>query len=173
MALELPVAYEVCMKESLLAQGLRDACPPGDPRVMIADETRLEEALQGDLPVVLVTEDPLAWMGIAKICAYVSPYCTWEDIHLALLVGLHGGTWVSRQKDEVRERMTRWSELRKEIFHLALRGYTAKEIGKRVYASEKTVKNHLTRIYRAFDVKNRAELLAVVYGFRRAEAAAR
>jgi len=48
---------------------------------------------------------------------------------------------------------------------LVASGKTNKEIAKRLFVSEKTVKNHLNHIYRKMGVKNRAQ--AVVEGVKR------
>jgi len=51
------------------------------------------------------------------------------------------------------------------VLKLVASGKTNKEIAKRLFVSEKTVKNHLNHIYRKLGVKNRAQ--AVVEGVKR------
>jgi len=52
-----------------------------------------------------------------------------------------------------------------KILKLVASGKTNKEIAKKLFVSEKTVKNHLNHVYRKMGVKNRAQ--AVVEGLRR------
>jgi len=52
-----------------------------------------------------------------------------------------------------------------KILKLVASGKTNKEIAKKLFVSEKTVKNHLNHVYRKLGVKNRAQ--AVVEGLRR------
>jgi len=51
-----------------------------------------------------------------------------------------------------------------EVLSLAAKGYTNKNIAKELFISEKTVKNHMTNIFRKLEVKDRTE--AVVYAIR-------
>lgn len=45
-----------------------------------------------------------------------------------------------------------------EIIDLIIKGLTNREIGKKLYISEKTVKNHITNIYQKTNIKNRLQL---------------
>lgn len=45
-----------------------------------------------------------------------------------------------------------------EVIAALLRGLSNKEIGSALYISERTVKNHLTNVYRKFDVDGRSQL---------------
>ncbi|NLO89986.1 MAG: response regulator transcription factor [Clostridia bacterium] len=51
-----------------------------------------------------------------------------------------------------------------EVLSLVARGYTNKDIAEELYISEKTVKNHMTNIFRKLEVNDRTE--AVVYAMR-------
>lgn len=46
------------------------------------------------------------------------------------------------------------------VFRLALEGYSATEIGRKIYRASSTVRNHLSVIYHMLGVRNRAELVA-------------
>ncbi|MBA7520811.1 HTH-type transcriptional regulator MalT [subsurface metagenome] len=52
-----------------------------------------------------------------------------------------------------------------KVLKLVASGKTNKEIAKKLFISEKTVKNHLNHIYRKLGVKNRAQ--AVVEALKR------
>lgn len=45
-----------------------------------------------------------------------------------------------------------------EIIHLAGRGYKNREIGRKLFISEKTVKHHLSKIFKKLRIKKRGEL---------------
>lgn len=47
----------------------------------------------------------------------------------------------------------------KEIIDLVVKGLSSKEIGARLFITEKTVKFHLTKIYKIEDVKSRTGLI--------------
>lgn len=53
------------------------------------------------------------------------------------------------------------SEREKEIIELVSQGYRNKEIASRLSVSDQTVKAHLNRIYRKFNVSNRSQLVAI------------
>ena len=50
-----------------------------------------------------------------------------------------------------------------EILYLIAKGYNNMEIGLELFISEKTVKNHITNIYKKIDVKNRVQ--AVIFSY--------
>jgi DNA-binding NarL/FixJ family response regulator len=52
------------------------------------------------------------------------------------------------------------SERQGEIMHLIAQGLTNAQIATRLYLSEKTVKNHINRIFAAMDVTSRGEAIA-------------
>jgi DNA-binding CsgD family transcriptional regulator len=54
------------------------------------------------------------------------------------------------------------TETERRIAELAAKGHTSAEIGKTLFLSTKTVSANLTRIYRKLDVRNRAELSALL-----------
>ena len=54
------------------------------------------------------------------------------------------------------------SEREREVAALVAEGRTNREIGERLVLSEKTVANHLSRIFRRLDLGSRAELAALV-----------
>lgn len=53
------------------------------------------------------------------------------------------------------------SEREKEVLNLIAKGYTNKEIAKELYLSEKTVKNHVSNIFKKIDVTDRTK--AAIY----------
>jgi DNA-binding CsgD family transcriptional regulator len=50
----------------------------------------------------------------------------------------------------------------KEIVHFVLKGYSNRQIEKELFISQKTVKNHLTRIFRKAGVKSRSKLISLL-----------
>jgi DNA-binding CsgD family transcriptional regulator len=51
--------------------------------------------------------------------------------------------------------------MEKEIASLICQGYRNKEIAQRLNISEQTVKAHLNRIFRKFNVSNRSQLITL------------
>ncbi|MBI9109227.1 MAG: helix-turn-helix transcriptional regulator [Spirochaetales bacterium] len=51
-----------------------------------------------------------------------------------------------------------------EIIALLLQGYNNKQIGKKLFISDKTVKNHIYNIYKKTGAKNRVQLVTRVRG---------
>ncbi len=49
----------------------------------------------------------------------------------------------------------------KNILYLLSKGFTNKEIGKRLYLSEKTIKNNLTRIYKVLGVNGKYQAISL------------
>lgn len=50
-----------------------------------------------------------------------------------------------------------------EILYLLAIGYNNQEIGRELYISEKTVKNHITNVYKKLDVKDRVQAVIFAY----------
>lgn len=50
-----------------------------------------------------------------------------------------------------------------EILHLLTHGYTNLEIGQKLFISEKTVKNHITNIYKKIEVEDRVQAVIFAY----------
>jgi RNA polymerase sigma factor (sigma-70 family) len=69
-------------------------------------------------------------------------------------------------EERVRRRLATLSEREREVLRLAAEGESNGEIGKQLYISEGTVKNHMTHILRKLEVEDRtqAAILAVKYG---------
>lgn len=57
------------------------------------------------------------------------------------------------------------SERKAEVVDALLEGFTNKEIGKKLYVTEKTVKFHLTEIYKIYGVKSRAQLIVYAHNY--------
>jgi DNA-binding NarL/FixJ family response regulator len=73
-----------------------------------------------------------------------------------------------RERQEVRDReqLARLTSREEEILRLVATGESNREIGKRLFISEQTVKNHVASIFRKLQVNDRtkAALLAVKFG---------
>ena len=73
------------------------------------------------------------------------------------------------EEERARRRLASLSERELEVLRFAAQGDGNADIGKRLFISEGTVKNHMTHILRKLDVEDRtqAALLAVKYGMDR------
>lgn len=63
---------------------------------------------------------------------------------------------------EKREYVFQLTDRDKTILYLLSQGMTNKEIGKRLYLSEKTIKNNLTRIYKELRVENKYQAINMI-----------
>ena len=73
------------------------------------------------------------------------------------------------EEERARRRLASLSERELEVLRLAAQGESNADIGKRLFISEGTVKNHMTHILRKLDVEDRtqAAILVVKYGMER------
>jgi len=73
------------------------------------------------------------------------------------------------EEERVRRRLGSLSERELEVLRLAAQGESNADIGKRLFISEGTVKNHMTHILRKLEVEDRtqAAILAVKHGMDR------
>jgi DNA-binding CsgD family transcriptional regulator len=86
---------------------------------------------------------------LAESCG-AAPLC--ED----LLAG-QGGADVANGRDDESGQLT---ETERRVAHLAVLGYTNREIAEKLYVTPSTVEQHLTRIYRKLGIKCRKDLPA-------------
>ena len=63
--------------------------------------------------------------------------------------------------DKTRKTETKLSEREREVLELIAKGYTNKEIAKELFLSEKTVKNHVSNIFKKINVTDRTK--AAIY----------
>ena len=90
---------------------------------------------------------------------------------LAVLEPLDAAIWVARARDElgriglrravVSEGLT---PAQSRVAELAVAGATNREIAQTLYMSERTVEAHLTKIYREFGIRSRAQLAGALGG---------
>ena len=73
------------------------------------------------------------------------------------------------EEERTRRRLASLSERELEVLRLAAQGESNADIGKRLFISEGTVKNHMTHILRKLDVEDRtqAAILVVKHGMER------
>jgi DNA-binding NarL/FixJ family response regulator len=67
---------------------------------------------------------------------------------------------ITERLDSVRKILTKQETV---IFEMILAGLSTKEIAERTYRSEQSVKMHLGRIFKKFNVPSRAQLIIEVY----------
>lgn len=66
-------------------------------------------------------------------------------------------------KDTEIDKLERLSRREYEILHLIAQGNTNLEIGQELFISEKTVKNHITSIYKKIEVEDRVQAVIFAY----------
>lgn len=64
--------------------------------------------------------------------------------------------------NEKREHVFELTDRDKTILYLLSQGMTNREIGKKLYLSEKTIKNNLTRIYKELGVENKYQAINMI-----------
>lgn len=69
----------------------------------------------------------------------------------------------NKKEDEVSDKIKQLSKREYEILYLLASGYKNKEIGDRLFISEKTVKNHITSIYKKLGVEGRVQAVIFAY----------
>lgn len=65
--------------------------------------------------------------------------------------------------DEAINKIESLSKREYEVLKLIAQGYNNKEIGKELFISEKTVKNHITSIFKKLDVEDRVQAVIFAY----------
>lgn len=68
----------------------------------------------------------------------------------------------AREKNNLPEWYTRLSAKEREIVVLASKGFTNKQIGKRVNLADQTVRNYISNIYQKLKIETRAQLIRMV-----------
>jgi len=67
----------------------------------------------------------------------------------------------ARRGKQVRDKSYRHSQIltkrEKEVFHLLVQDQTTKDIAKKLFISEKTVRNHISNVIQKLGVKGRAQ----------------
>ncbi|WP_230158624.1 response regulator transcription factor [Peribacillus sp. Bi96] len=69
--------------------------------------------------------------------------------------------------DEVIEKLGAFSKREYELLILLTEGQTNQQISKRLFLSIGTVKNYVSRLYKKLNVRNRPELMALLYRFQK------
>ena len=116
---------------------------------------------------------------LAGACGYLLKDTPPEDIERSIRAAADGTSWVSPRVaalllERVREAgerppddpaLARLSERESEILRLIAEGHDNTEIGRRLFISSKTVKNHVSNILTKLQLENRIQ--AAVYAVRR------
>jgi RNA polymerase sigma factor (sigma-70 family) len=87
----------------------------------------------------------------------------------AVAVAVAASLRAEPEEERMRQRLATLTEREREVLRLAAEGASNAQIGKRLFISEGTVKNHLSHILRKLDVKDRtqAAVTAVKHGLSR------
>jgi two-component system response regulator DegU len=124
--------------------------------------------------IMLVTgfaEEKIALEAAAgNIRAYVLKGATIADLLAAISVVREGGIWIDahlpqnvyraflRRRRKHTERLVKLTRQELKILSLVAQGQRNQEIASRLYICEKTVKNHLTRIFAKLKLNNRRQV---------------
>jgi DNA-binding NarL/FixJ family response regulator len=115
---------------------------------------------------------------------YINEDMRSEDLYSAIRTVSKGGLWLERRVFDglvgetlnIEETVTRairghmdrvqslLSDREMQVFSLVLEGLSTRGIAERLHLSEQSVKLYLGRLFRKFDVTNRAQLILTVFG---------
>lgn len=114
-----------------------------------------------DLPIVMLSmhDEPevLEEARQAGATGYVTKDCTVEELAQALVEALATRRGGSAHTERDRRADAAISERELEVLSLLAEGANTAEIGRRLYISQKTVKNHLYSIYQKLEVGDRTQ----------------
>jgi DNA-binding NarL/FixJ family response regulator len=152
------------------------------PDLILADFKNIDRELFSQWPdakVVLIDtglrqEDIVNVLFSYKIAGVISIHTDISLFKKAIKVIHKGQVWIDNgsikallSSAELPSRIGKGesvSSREKEIIDLVCQGCTNKEIALKLSLSEQTVKAHLSRIFRKFNVSNRSQLVALVAG---------
>lgn len=125
----------------------------------------------------LKQEDIIATLLSYKIHGVLSTYSDIRLFKKALKVIYEGQIWIDNTNLKAllhsagliskTGKIEHISEREKEIIEYVSQGYRNREIASRLFVSEQTVKAHLNRIFRKFNVSNRSQLVALAVNNKR------
>jgi DNA-binding NarL/FixJ family response regulator len=162
-----------------------DESNPGNsfrPDVVLVDSNNINRKLFSQYPeskVILIDtgmkqEDIIAIMLSYKIHGVFSANTNIRLLKKALEVICDGQVWIDNSILKIFLHNARFiskkggidgvTKREKEIIGHVCRGYTNKEIASKLSLSEQTVKAHLNRIFRKFNVSSRSQLVAIAMG---------
>ncbi len=150
------------------------------PGVVIMDSTMLDIEGQkflysikdkhGSTKVLLLTDrgddDSLSWTLSIGVCGFL-PRCTSiHDMIKAIRKVYSGEVWLERKafsqfvnrQNHLRSTEKKLSTREEEIATLIVKGYSNKDIAKKLSISDKTVKCHLTSIFKKMNVDSRLKV---------------
>ncbi len=147
------------------------------PDVILVDFNSINQKLFSHYPetkVILIDtglkqEDIIATLLSYKIRGVLSTHADIRLVKKALKVITEGEIWIDNST--VKEfllnaglisktgKINGFTEREKEIIREVCQGHRNKEIASRLFISEQTVKAHLNRIFRKFDVSNRSQII--------------
>lgn len=98
-----------------------------------------------------------------------------KELFKAIRIVHNGGTYITDEFSEIIKRnlirkeyalhqnQFNFSEKENEMLRMIIGGYTSKEIGDRLNKSHRTIEDHREKLYNRLGVKNKLELIAMVY----------
>ena len=121
----------------------------------------------------LVEEEITYFMHIHKLYGVLSFNADLQQLKKALVV-IHGGQiWLDNERLKVilhgmdngkpGTAVEKLSHKESLIVELVVEGFKNREIASRLFLSEQTIKSHLGRIFRKMQVKNRSQLVSMIF----------
>ncbi|HKS48209.1 MAG TPA: AAA family ATPase [Amycolatopsis sp.] len=95
--------------------------------------------------------------------AHLAERCGAQPLHRELLAScIDLGITLSEAMPEKAKRWSLLTDAEQRVAALASRGYTNREIAKRLFVTPSTVEQHLTRVYRKLTIKRRKDLATIL-----------
>jgi len=90
--------------------------------------------------------------------AFLDDSVDWDQLIVVIRKVANGTVLIPRKElRETQDRLARLTHREREVLRLLAQGYANQEIANALYISQKTVKNHLTNLFRKLEVKDRTQ----------------
>jgi DNA-binding NarL/FixJ family response regulator len=153
---------------------LMDVNMPGTDGVTATRIIKRELPQTNIIALTVYEDDQVVDMMKAGVSAYVLKDVAAEELIGAIHKVVEGNVIihprvmhrVAREftRDESRQAAARLTKRERDVLAMLVKGFANKEIADAMFISEKTVKNHLTSIFRKLDVKDRTQ--AAIYALK-------
>ncbi|MDD2336188.1 MAG: response regulator transcription factor [Geobacteraceae bacterium] len=172
-----------CEVSNFQAQAYQSLLPNKSfkPDVVLVDyeclhNNNLQSGSDGKILLIdtgLQEEEIIRLMRAYKLYGVLSRDSDLQQLKKAIAVISGGQIWIDNERVKVLlhgidnakpgTAIEKLSNKESQIVELVVEGFKNKEIASRLFLSEQTIKSHLGRIFRKMQVRNRSELVSMIY----------